>query len=282
MVTPIASTYRAADRPCSRRDWEEQLQKEQDGLQMNWDGTPSGRRKLNEGDFFAAVYNPTVSREGKVMFYVITGTRDPSCRLASWSKNIGQSDRRVLDLSIKICECDWKTWLSLGGHRKVQGSTLMAHPEQVVEYVSFKLRVLHADAQRALAAEKEDLRIMFENDARREDEDNARREEEGEARRADDDEARREDEARHEDTGISSGGRRKVQESTLVNNPQKIVAHVERIEAKDHTQLLTATSLLEMILEETHTLSEMSGYGTLPIIQRRLAALNEYINQRLA
>lgn len=279
MVTPIASTYRAADRPCSRRYWEEELQKDQDGLQMNWDGTPSGRRKLNKGDFFAAVYNPTVSREGKVMFYEITGTHDPSCRLASWSKNIGQSGRRVLDLSKKICECDWKTWLSLGGHRKVLGSTLMVHPEQVVEYVSFKLRVLHAVA---VAEEVADLRIMFEDDARLEDEDNARREEEGEARRADDDEARREDEARHEDTGISSGGRRKVQESTLVNNPQKIVAHVERIEAKDHTQLLTVHSLLEMILEETHTLSEMSGYGTLPIIQRRLAALNEYINQRLA
>ena len=180
MVTPIASAYKRQG-ACSRRDWEAQQQLEKEGSQMNWDGVPANRGRMDKNDIFCAVYNPTISRPGKVLVYPITDTHDPTQRPSSWANNIGKGDRRVLDLGKQICEMDWETWISLGGHRKVQGST-------------------------------------------------------------------------------------------LVKNSQKIVDYVERMDTHDHTQLL------EMILEETQMLS--IG-GSLPLVRRRLAALNDYIKQRL-
>jgi hypothetical protein len=135
MVTPIASAYKRNGWKCSRRDWEEQQQLEKEGSQMNWDGVPVNRGRMDTNDIFCAVYNPTVSRSGKVIVYPITGTHDPTQRPSSWANSIGQGDRRVLDLGNQICEMDWETWISLGGHRKVQGSTRVKNPQKIVEYV---------------------------------------------------------------------------------------------------------------------------------------------------
>ena len=133
MVTPIAVTHKKKG-SCSLSDWGEQLEFEKNGKQMNWDGPVPSRGTMCAGDIAAIVYNPSIHREGKVLLYPITGTHNPTHRLPTWGDNIGQGDRDVLDLGTKICELDWETWLSLGGHRKVQGTALVATPYKILNH----------------------------------------------------------------------------------------------------------------------------------------------------
>ena len=134
MVTPIAVKLKTKG-SCSLSDWGEQLDFEKNGKQMNWDGPVPSRGTMCAGDIAAIVYNPSIHREGKVLLYPITGTHNPTHRLPTWGDNIGQGDRDVLDLGTKICELDWETWLSLGGHRKVQGTALVATPYKILNHV---------------------------------------------------------------------------------------------------------------------------------------------------
>ena len=147
MVTPISASYRPKKNtgPCSRKDWEEQLRFEQEGIPMNWDGLAPTRGRMRPGDLFIAVYNPTFSRAGNVMIYPIIATHDPSHRLPTWANNIGQGDRRVLDLGNKLGELNWDTWLSLGGHKKVQGSQRVAHPEKIIAHIEALKINIHVD-----------------------------------------------------------------------------------------------------------------------------------------
>ena len=48
MVTPISASYRPKKNtgPCSRKDWEEQLRFEQEGIPMNWDGLAPTRGRM--------------------------------------------------------------------------------------------------------------------------------------------------------------------------------------------------------------------------------------------
>ena len=133
MVTPIAVEHKKKG-SCSLSDWGEQLDFEKNGKQMNWDGPVPSRGTMCAGDIAAIVYNPSIHREGKVLLYPITGTHNPTHRLPTWGDNIGQGDRDVLDLGTKICELDWETWLSLGGHRKVQGTALVASPHKILNH----------------------------------------------------------------------------------------------------------------------------------------------------
>jgi len=51
----------------------------------------------------------------KVIIHKIVGVKPPTERLPSWSKNVGQGDRNVLELSDPLLEITWTEWQLLGG-----------------------------------------------------------------------------------------------------------------------------------------------------------------------
>ena len=71
----------------------------------------------------------------RVEIHMIVDIHDPGRRLDSWSANVGQLDRNVLYLTPILFTIPWDTWLSLGGARKVQGTSqvVSAHVEETGE-----------------------------------------------------------------------------------------------------------------------------------------------------
>ena len=119
-ITPIAKSYISSTKkfkPCSKRDWDEQIERQKAGEQIMWDGPPMNRPQPAPGDLMIMwFYNKYV------IVYNITEVLKPSQRLPSWSMNIGQRDRRVVYLDNPIT-IDWETWLSLGGFKRCMGTT---------------------------------------------------------------------------------------------------------------------------------------------------------------
>ena len=160
MVTPISANYKKKG-PDPRRDWEHQLELEKKGQLMNWDGLPEKLPyRMKSGDILGVVYNPSVSRKGKVTFYPIIDTHDPSYRLPMWASNIGQNERCVLDLGRRICEIDWETWLSLGGHRKVQGSCRVAKPIHILTFIDLQTQTQLQSHSISLKYISEEIKIL--------------------------------------------------------------------------------------------------------------------------
>jgi len=116
-ITPIAQKYKdVLGTPCSRRDWEEQMERVADGKQLMWDG-PSQRLSQPEVGDLMAVWN----HRHIVTLYEITHVLNPKNRLESWAANIGQSDRCVVYLGASKV-VDWDDWISLGGHSRCMGT----------------------------------------------------------------------------------------------------------------------------------------------------------------
>ena len=114
LITPIASIYKKSG-PCSKRDWEDQLCRCHNFEQMMWDDSQYNKSKVND---ILAVWH----YQKGVTFHVITDIKDPSERLLSWSKNVGQTDRRVLFISREINYMKWDRWLELGGSKRCMGT----------------------------------------------------------------------------------------------------------------------------------------------------------------
>jgi len=113
VVTPINKNAKSK----SQVDYNEQMARQLLGEQLMWDDTRYNSTK-RAGGMFAFVHN-----DMKVELCQITGVYSPEHRLASWSENVGQGDRNVLELTKVLVTLTWDEWIKHGGHAKVQGTT---------------------------------------------------------------------------------------------------------------------------------------------------------------
>ena len=135
-ITPISKTYKAhGSGACSRRDWDEQLERENNGEQVMWDGPSKNYPKPTAGDLMSVWHHNKF-----VKIYVITEVHDPGHRLPSWTQNIGQSDRVVVYLAC-LHKIDWDTWISIGGHKRCMGTSLIkTHAEPILAHIQDQIK----------------------------------------------------------------------------------------------------------------------------------------------
>lgn len=129
IVTPVSRIYKPKG-PCSRRDFEDQVKRQECGMQMMWD---SGKRgSVSRHDVFAFVFH-----DRSVRVHRIEGVQHPRERLASWSRNAGHNDRRVLILSRDFHNIDWDTYkrLNITGETHLR-STRNVAPQRRSEFIS--------------------------------------------------------------------------------------------------------------------------------------------------
>ena len=115
VITPISKSYKSQG-PCARRDWDEQLVRTTEGKQMMWDD--SKHNTSGVGDILMAWHH----NEG-VTCHLITSVKHPSDRLASWSGNVGHSDRNVIEIDSAFATIPWHLWLAIGGNIRCMGTS---------------------------------------------------------------------------------------------------------------------------------------------------------------
>jgi hypothetical protein len=134
IITPINQTYKSKaalnrGEPCSKRDWDEQMKRHDEGKQMMWDDTPQNKSK--KGDIFCVCFN-----KSQVGFHQIEDVKSTCDRLPSWSNNVGQRDRKVIYISAELAHVNWIKWLTMGGAQKVQGTTSVKQNHiQIVDFL---------------------------------------------------------------------------------------------------------------------------------------------------
>lgn len=101
VITPINKDIKSN----SNRDFQEQMERIKGGLQHVWDDA-KGNLAI-KGDLFAYCENSLKiddfkKTDGKVIIYQITNVLKPTHRLSTWSDNVGQGDRNVVELSSDI------------------------------------------------------------------------------------------------------------------------------------------------------------------------------------
>ena len=125
IVTPVAMGAKSA----SRRDWLEQVQRRQNGEMHVWDD--SKQNCASKGDLFAYVENTVKLKDGQkskgwIEVFVIKDVYSPEHRLPSWSNNVGQGDRNVVELSAEPIYSgtmvEWKEQLGYKERYCVQGT----------------------------------------------------------------------------------------------------------------------------------------------------------------
>lgn len=127
-ITPIAKGYKK-NKPCSRKDWEEQEERARRGEQVMWDGPALNRTQPVAGDLMAVWFH-----KDHVNIYEVSRVLKPSSRLPTWSKNIGQSDRQVVYLDNPL-RVEWDKWLSLGGFKRCMGTgTINSSKYGIIEH----------------------------------------------------------------------------------------------------------------------------------------------------
>ena len=129
IVTPICKNKKSK----SRIDYNEQKNRQTAGKKLMWDDTSKNLTK-KAGGVFAFVHN-----NQKVEICQVTGVFDPSNRLPSWSENVGQTNRNVLELTNVLMTLTWDEWITHGGHRKVQGTTQVLSKDSLIEYIRSRL-----------------------------------------------------------------------------------------------------------------------------------------------
>ena len=130
VLTPVAMGAKTA----SRRDWQEQIQRRKDGKMHVWDD--SKQNSASKGDLFAYVENSVKMRddqktEGRIEVFVIKDVYSPTYRLPTWSDNVGQGDRNVVELSSEPIYVgsmvEWKEQLGYAERYCVQGTIHLSH-----------------------------------------------------------------------------------------------------------------------------------------------------------
>ena len=110
-ITPIGKGSGKMARR-ARADYQEQHDRNF-GLHDNqfwcWDADKGNTSQT--GELFAFRNNNTET----VAIHKILAVKDPSERLVSWGKNIGQGDRNVLELSAPLVTLPTTAWVNLGG-----------------------------------------------------------------------------------------------------------------------------------------------------------------------
>ena len=114
IITPIAKKYKKVG-PDSKRDYEEQIQRDLAGESVMWDDTKRNSSRI--GDYFGFYrYKKHIS------IRIINEIKNPSQRLETWSQNVGQGERNVLILSDEIIKMDWDKWIELEGAKRCMGT----------------------------------------------------------------------------------------------------------------------------------------------------------------
>lgn len=138
VVTPVSVCAKSA----ARRDWLEQVQRRKEGKQHVWDD--SKQNHAEAGDLFAYVENSRKVGEnqkskGWIEVYVIQAVHSPASRLPTWSVNVGQGNRNVVELSsepiYKGSMVEWKAILGYSERYCVQGTIHLKH-ERIKEYLN--------------------------------------------------------------------------------------------------------------------------------------------------
>mgnify|MGYP000305835188 FL=1 len=80
------------------------------------------KKKPKEGDLFAFYFTSSWKEKSRFVIHKILKVKSPDERLPSWSRNVGQTNRNVLELSEPLEEITKKDWLNLNGPNKQQGT----------------------------------------------------------------------------------------------------------------------------------------------------------------
>ena len=136
IVTPIPQNRKAN----GRKDYREQMNRIQENKMHVWDD--SRYNNAQRGDLFAYAENRikinNILTPGIIHVYVIENVTKPENRLPSWSKNVGQGDRNVLELTSKIIyKGDLKEWIDALNYKenyKVQG-TIHVNYDRLEKYI---------------------------------------------------------------------------------------------------------------------------------------------------
>ena len=117
-ITPISGNHRNK----SWIDFEEQLTiNSHNDSNWNWDDEKGNSTR--PGGWFAFWFIASSMRpEGKFIIHRVNDVKSPSHRLSSWSQNVGQGNRNVLQLSAPIFELTEDEWKKMGGPKKKQGT----------------------------------------------------------------------------------------------------------------------------------------------------------------
>ena len=112
VITPIS----AVKQNKAHIDYEEQVQRLQEGQPLLWDDSRFNQSEV--GDLFGFwMYN------NQVRIHVIEAVSDPQNRMPSWSSNVGQGSRNVVQLSDRCVIISWSKWLELDGAKRCMGTT---------------------------------------------------------------------------------------------------------------------------------------------------------------
>ena len=112
-------------------DYINELEFEKNTNEMRWDDTSKNLTKI-PGGLFGFVHN-----YNKIEFCLVISIGSLNHRRETWRKNIGQNSRNVIILSPIIKTINWKDWLSIGGHKKVQGTTqLKTNKNQIFKFIT--------------------------------------------------------------------------------------------------------------------------------------------------
>ena len=61
-------------------------------------------------------------RQGWIQIHRVKKICSTEHRLKSWAKNVGQTNRKVLELTEPLCTIDYDEWDNMGGLKKKQGT----------------------------------------------------------------------------------------------------------------------------------------------------------------
>lgn len=111
-ITPISRNPRSD----AYIDYQEQLNRVRNS-DLIWCWDDSRYNKAKKGELFAFYFHDI-----RVVIHEIMDVKPPSNRLPSWSKNVGQSDRNVLELSAPLKEITWTEWQLVNGPESKMGT----------------------------------------------------------------------------------------------------------------------------------------------------------------
>ena len=116
-ITPISGDHRKP----AFIDYQEQIARNSQILDGNafWCWDDSKYNNTLRGDFFAFYLTESKQRpSGKFVIHQVEEIKSSRHRLSSWSNNVGQGDRNVLELSAPLFELTIEEWKYMGGPMK--------------------------------------------------------------------------------------------------------------------------------------------------------------------
>jgi hypothetical protein len=103
-ITPISKNQKSK----ANIDFREQLMRTATG-ELNWCWDDSKYNTAKPGEYFAFFHH-----KDRVVIHRIVAVKPPSERLPSWTANVGQTTRNVLELSEPLKELSWSEWIQTG------------------------------------------------------------------------------------------------------------------------------------------------------------------------